>query len=115
MSQALIFENLEFSVHSFIKVKIFGGNDMKLTNENANIIKVGDVVRFTYPNKTSNTGVVYGIPADGDWGILCNRKDGTSFGHGTSMFTGEIDFEVLEEHEPVAIFGMVYDFVSNHQ
>ena len=41
--------------------------------------------------------------------------DGTSLGNGTSMFNGEIDFEILEVHEPVAIFGMVYDFVSNHK
>lgn len=88
---------------------------MKLTDENSNLINVGDVVKFTYPNNTSKTGVVYGIPAEGDWGILCNRADGTSFEHGTSMFTGDIDFEILEEHDPVAIFGMVYDFVSNHQ
>ena len=77
---------------------------MKLTDENSNLINVGDVVKFTYPNNTSKTGVVYGIPAEGDWGILCNRADGTSFWHGTSMFTGEIDFEILEEHDPVAIF-----------
>ena len=88
---------------------------MKLTKENSNLIKVGDVVKFTYPNKTSNTGVVYGIPAEGNWGILCNRENGGRFGHGVAMFTGEIDFEILKEHEPVAIFGMQYDFVSNHQ
>lgn len=39
---------------------------MKLTDENSNLINVGDVVKFTYPNNTSKTGVVYGIPAEGD-------------------------------------------------
>ena len=88
---------------------------MKLTNETANIIKVGDVVKFTYPNKASRIGVVYGTPAEGDYGILCNGEDRTWFGLGTLMFNGEIDFEILEKHNPVAIFGMKYDFVSNHQ
>ena len=84
---------------------------MKLTKENAKMIKVGDVVKFTYPNRKDNIGVVYGTPDEGDWGILCNRKDGTSFGHGTSMFTGEIDFEILKDHDPVTFNGMVYNFV----
>jgi len=88
---------------------------MKLTKETANLIKVGKVVKFTYPNGNTNTGVVYGIPDDGSWGILCNKEDGTSFGHGFSVFTGDIEFEILTEHAPVDIFGMEYDFVSNHQ
>lgn len=88
---------------------------MKLTEENAKLIKVGNVVKFTYPDKSTNIGVVYGTPAEGDWGILCNRSNKTTFGHGTSMFTGEIEFEILQEHEPVALYGFRYDFVSNHQ
>jgi len=88
---------------------------MKLTSENAKIIKLGDVVKFTYSNNDTNTGVVYGIPSEGDWGILCNRKDGSSFGHGPALFDGEIEFEILEDHDPVGFFGMRYDFVSNHQ
>ena len=89
--------------------------NMKLNKENSNLIKVGNVVKFTYPNQSTKTGVVYGIPAEGNWGILCNGPNATTFGVGVEMFTGELEFEVLEEHEPVAIFGMQYDFVSNHQ
>lgn len=114
MSQVLIFGNLEFAViNSSINVKNFGGKIiMKLTKENAKIIKVGEVVKFTYPNKTSNTGVVYGHPSQGDWGILYRTRDGSCFGHGTSMFTGEIDFEILQEHDPVVFNGLEYEFVK---
>ena len=88
---------------------------MKLTNETVQNINLGDVVKFTYPNGSTNTGVVYGIPSEGDWGILCNRINKEYFGIGEITFDGTIEFEILEEHEPVAIFGMKYDFVSNHQ
>ena len=84
---------------------------MKLTKENASLIKVGDVVKFTYHDGTSRTGVVYATPADGSWGVICTDTDGNSFGHDAS---GDINFEILEEHDPVAKFGLRYDFVSNH-
>lgn len=88
---------------------------MKLTLENAKIIKVGDVIRFTFPDLHTDMGVVYGHPANGDWGILCNRKDGSHFGYGKAVLNGKIDFEILEDHDPVVLVGMVYEFVGTHQ
>ena len=86
---------------------------MKLTKETLDQIKIGNVVKFIYPNSKTTTGVVYEIPANGCWGILCNRTDKSYFGIG--IFDGTIEFEVLEEHEPVDLFGVRYDFVCNHQ
>lgn len=88
---------------------------MKLTNETVKNIKLGDVVKFTYPNGDINIGVVYGLPTDGCFGVLCNKVAQAHFGLGRDYFNGTVEFEVLKEHEPVALFGLVYDFVSNHQ
>ena len=69
---------------------------MKLTKENVSKIKVGDMVKFTYPDKTTREGRVYGTPADGSWGILCSTSDDGHFGLGLSLFTGEIEFEIIQ-------------------
>lgn len=86
---------------------------MKLTEETARNIKVGDVVKFELSNETK-IGVVNGTPADGSWGILCNGLGKSTFGIGKTMFDGKIRFEIMDEHEPVRLYGLVYDFVSNH-
>lgn len=89
---------------------------MKLTIENATMIKLGDVVKFSWLDTNneavSRTGVVYG---NDDHGIKCNCEDDSNFGFGRPLFDGHIDFEVLSDHAPVAVYGMVYDFVSKHQ
>ena len=89
---------------------------MKLTLENAAKIALGDVVKFTWTTtegeKQTDVGVVYGNDA---LGIKCNCEDSHRFGYGHAMFTGDIDFEILTDHAPVALYGMEYDFVSKHQ
>lgn len=85
---------------------------MDLTLENAPLIKLGDVVKFTFPGGHTRSGVVYGNDTTG---IKCNCEDGSYFGFGVTLYGRGIKFEFLDEHPPVALYGMEYDFVSNHE
>lgn len=58
----------------------------------------------------SMTGVVY---ANDESGIKCKRERFGSFAFRPQMFDGKIDFEILTEHPPVAIFSGEFDYVSN--
>jgi len=88
----------------------------ELTIENAKKITPGQVVKFYLIDKHGNPyneiGVVF---ANNHLGIYCNREDNGYFFFGYMMFNGKIKFEILDEHSPVAIYSMGYDFVSKHE
>lgn len=87
---------------------------MKLTNESAKTIKLGNVIKFSWDDEIagitlSMTGVVY---ANDESGIRCKRERFGSFVFRPQMFDGKIDFEILTEHPPVAIFNGEFDYVN---
>ena len=89
---------------------------MKLTNETAKNIKLGDVVKFSWDDEVvgitlSMTGVVY---ANDESGIKCKRERFGPFAFTPKMFEANIDFEVLTEHPPVAIFSGEFDYVNKY-
>ncbi len=89
---------------------------MKLTNETVKNIELGNVVKFTWDDEIagitlSMTGVVY---ANNESGLKCKRERFGSFAFRPQMFDGKINFEILTEHPPVAIFSGEFDYVSNH-
>lgn len=90
---------------------------MKLTPETVAMINLGDVVRFFRTDadetKCDTVGVVYG---NDELGIKCNGENHSTFGYGPLMFNGSLSFEILLDHAPIAMYGVMgYDFVSNHQ
>lgn len=89
---------------------------MKLTNETVKNIELGNVVKFTWDDEIagitlSMTGVVY---ANNESGLKCKRERFGSFAFRPQMFDGKINFEILTEHPPVAIFNGEFDYVNNH-
>lgn len=84
---------------------------MKLTKETAKLIKPGDVVKITYRNGSSDTGVVYG---NDTLGLKMNKEGHMFFGFGPTVIEqGFLNFEFVKDHAPVKLYGMEYDFVSN--
>ena len=89
---------------------------MKLTKETVKNIELGNVVKFTWDDEIagitlSMTGVVYAI---NESGLKCKRERFGSFAFRPQMFDGKINFEILTEHPPVAIFSEEFDYVNNH-
>lgn len=84
-----------------------------LNNETIKGIEEGQVLEVTYPSGRKEIGVVYGNDV---LGIKFNKMDNSKFGFGPIMIKeGSIEYEVLEEHEPVAKYGMEFDFVHKHE
>ena len=88
----------------------------QLTFENAHTLKNGDVVMFTYNINNAPPTIKIGVVYDRDSvGIKCHREDGSYFVVGRGLYDSHVDFEVLEDYAPVAIYGAnEYYFVSNH-
>ena len=89
---------------------------MKLTNESVKTIKLGDVIKFSWDDGVSGitfsmTGVVY---VNDESGIKCKREKYGPFAFRHQMFDGQIEFTVLTEHPPVAIFKGEFDYVNKH-
>ena len=89
---------------------------MKLTNETVKNIELGNVVKFTWDDEIagitlSMTGVVY---ANNESGLKCKRERFGSFAFHPQMFDEKINFEILTEHPPVAIFKGEFDYVNKH-
>ena len=88
----------------------------KLTTESVTEIGLGDVVCLCWKNaedkEVTCTGVVYGNDM---FGLRLNCKDHSKYAVGRLLVDGSIQYEILEDHEPVAKYGLEYDFVANHQ
>lgn len=87
----------------------------QLTFEAAHSIKNGDVVMFTYNIDNSPSITEIGVVYDRDSvGIKCHREDASYFVVGRGLYDSHVEFEVLEDYAPVAIYNGEYYFVNNH-
>lgn len=88
----------------------------KPTTESATQIELGDVIRLSWKDANDKevtcVGVVYG---NDSFGLRMNCEDYSRYACGRLMVDGQLMFEILEDHEPVAKYGMEYDFVSHHK
>lgn len=89
---------------------------VKLTAKTIKSIKLGDVVKFYWDyaryKDCYDVGVIY---VNNGREIKANCENGNHFEFNTQWLDGSIEFEILEEHAPVAIYGTKYDFVSNRK
>ena len=92
----------------------------KLTIESVQKLNPGDVVRIgdTMPVvavvNTIDREIIDSKP--GLVAIQFRCQDGSYFGFGGLGIDGSYSFELLDEHEPVADYGLNgWDFVSNHR